>query len=78
MNFPMTRRRLFEGLGALGASTLLAGQPTDALAQPASVTCRIERDPRTLDPANRIGAVEGNIIRAVMPRLIRFRAGVFK
>ena len=28
----------------------------------------IERDIQSLDPANRIGAVEGNILRAVQPR----------
>lgn len=78
MNFPISRRRLFEGIGALGASSLFVGQPDGALAQHASVTCRIERDPRTLDPANRVGAVEGNIIRSIMPRLIRFKAGVFE
>ena len=39
---------------------------------------RVERDIQNLDPANRIGAVEGNILRAVQPRLARFKPGVFE
>ena len=64
---------------ALGASTLATGWPRLAFAAGHErVVARIERDIQNLDPANRIGAVEGNILRAVQPRLAKFKPGVFE
>ncbi|HLJ64649.1 MAG TPA: ABC transporter substrate-binding protein [Stellaceae bacterium] len=38
---------------------------------------RIERDISTLDPARRLGPVEGNVIRAVCQGLVRWKPGEF-
>jgi peptide/nickel transport system substrate-binding protein len=79
MNFRLTRRRMLQGSAALGASTLATGWPRLAFAAGHErVVARIERDIQNLDPANRIGAVEGNILRAVQPRLAKFKPGVFE
>ena len=67
----LTRRRVLQGSAALGATAFATGLPRAAFAARESVAVRIERDIQNLDPANRIGAVEGNILRAVQPRLAR-------
>lgn len=78
MNLWLTRRRMLQGSAAVGASTLAMGLPRAAFAQNDSVIVRVERDIQNMDPANRIGSVEGNILRAVMRRLIMFKPGVFE
>jgi peptide/nickel transport system substrate-binding protein len=77
MKLDLTRRRLLKNGAALGASAFVMGLPRLALAQHESIVVRIERDIQNMDPANRIGAVEGNILRAVMRRLIMFKPGSF-
>jgi peptide/nickel transport system substrate-binding protein len=78
MNLEFSRRRMLQGSAALGTATLAGGIPRVAFGAHASVTARIERDIQNMDPANRIGAVEGNIIRSVMPRLVMFKPGSFQ
>jgi peptide/nickel transport system substrate-binding protein len=69
----ITRRRLLQGSAAgIGAAAL--GLPKGASAQARqSCTVRIERDIQNVDPANRIGAVEGNIIRNCYHNLITYK-----
>ena len=74
----LTRRRMLQGSAALGASAAAGGLPGVAFAAHDSIAVRIERDIQNLDPASRIGAVEGNILRAVQPRLARFKPGTFE
>ena len=71
----LTRRRVLQGSAALGASAFATGLPRAALPRATASSVRVERDIQNLDPANRIGAVEGNILRAVQPRLARFKPG---
>jgi peptide/nickel transport system substrate-binding protein len=79
MVFPLTRRRLLQASAAAGASTLTAAWPRLVLAQQHdTLVVRVERDIQNLDPANRIGAVEGNILRAVMRRLVMFKPGSYE
>ncbi len=77
-NFRLTRRRLLQGSAAMSASTATLGWPGLAFAQHESIVVRIERDIQNLDPANRIGSVEGNILRSVMRRLVMFKPGVYE
>jgi peptide/nickel transport system substrate-binding protein len=74
----LTRRRVLQSGAALGASAFAGGLPRAGFAAQERVVARIERDIQSLDPANRVGAVEGNILRAVQPRLARFKPGVFE
>src|SRR3954470_3159901 len=78
MSLWLTRRRMLQGSAALGASAFATGLPRVAFAAHDSIAVRVERDIQNLDPGSRIGAIEGNIIRAVQPRLARFKPGVFE
>ena len=78
MSLRLTRRRMLQGSAALGASAVAGGLPRVAFAANDKVAVRVERDIQNLDPANRIGAVEGNILRAVQPRLAKFKSGTFE
>ena len=78
MDFRLTRRGLLQGSAVLGASSLLAGLPRAAFAARDSVVVRVERDIQNMDPANRVGSVEGNILRAVMRRLVMFKPGIYE
>lgn len=78
MNARLTRRRLLQSSAAMGAAALPIGIPRMAFAARDSVMVRIERDIQSLDPARRIGSVEGNILRAVMRRLTMFKPGSFE
>jgi peptide/nickel transport system substrate-binding protein len=69
---------MLQGSAALGASAFVAEWPSAAWAARDSITVRVERDIQNLDPANRIGTVEGNILRAVQPRLVRFKPGIYE
>ncbi|MDB5363705.1 MAG: transporter periplasmic substrate-binding protein [Rhodospirillales bacterium] len=74
-------RRQILGAAATTALIGAAGFPFPVLAQQgrSSVTLAIGRDIQgLLTPANRVGAIEGNIMRAVCQGLIRFKPGSFE
>ena len=76
MKTSLTRRRLLQTTAALGAASLpLLGRR--AAAADRNVVVRIERDIQNLDPANRIGTVEGNILKATLRRLTGFKPGEY-
>ncbi len=68
----LSRRHVLQGAGALA----LAGAKPGTVPRERLIA-RIERDIQNLDPANRVGTVEGNIIRAVCQGLVRFKPGTF-
>ncbi len=75
----ISRRRLLQGGAALGLAGLPFAAPEFAFAQAgSSVTVRVDRDLQNLDPARRIGSVEGNILRATMRRLTQFAPNSFE
>jgi peptide/nickel transport system substrate-binding protein len=72
----LSRRSVLGGARA-GAAAAAAG-PFGTIAARAArdrVVVRTERDIQNLDPAFRIGAIEGNVMRAVYQRLVSFKAG---
>ena len=74
-------RRQILGAAATTAILSAAGLPFPVLAQQgrSSVTLAISRDIQgLLVPADRVGAIEGNIIRTVCQGLIRFKPGSFE
>jgi peptide/nickel transport system substrate-binding protein len=67
--FQFSRRGLLQGVGALGAASLM--WPKMALSQDGRVlTVRSYSDLQVLDPAFRLSAPEGDIIREIFPGLI--------
>lgn len=79
MTIKFTRRRALQGGAALGLAGLPFAAPEFAFAQAgSSVSVRADRDIQSLDPARRIGSVEGNILRATMRRLTQFSPGSFE
>jgi peptide/nickel transport system substrate-binding protein len=73
-------RRQILGGAATTAGLLAAGLPFPVLAQQgrSSITLAIGRDIQgLLTPAERVSALEGNIIRTVCQGLIRFKPGTF-
>ena len=74
MKSTLTRRKLLQSTASLGAIslTMLGGR---AFAAGRNVVVRIDRDMRNLDPAYRVGAVEGNILTATMRGLTGFKPG---
>ena len=74
-------RRQILGAAATTAILSAAGLPFPVLAQQgrSSVTLAIGRDIQgLLVPAERVGAIEGNIMRSVCQGLIRFKPGSFE
>ncbi|MFO1352733.1 MAG: ABC transporter substrate-binding protein [Gammaproteobacteria bacterium] len=72
MSSTLSRRTFLKSIAATAGVSYL-GLPRNGLAARARCVARIERDIQTLDPAFRIGAEEGNIIRAVCQRLVSFK-----
>ena len=73
MTLDLTRRRLLAGTAATGFAGLLDGQ-WEAFAQagtPSTVNVRIDRDLDVLDPDDRKGPWDGNVIRTIHQRLIK-------
>lgn len=70
-----TRRQFL--LGSVAATTMpfVLGLPAAFAAADDSVTLRMPDDISNLDPAYRVGPVEGNILRAVCQGLVRFKPG---
>lgn len=75
MTYELTRRGFIAGSAITGATIL--GMPlTNVLyAADGRVVVRVEEDLKNLDPANRTGAVDVNVIRAVGQGLIKFKPG---
>jgi peptide/nickel transport system substrate-binding protein len=73
----VSRRAILSGATALAGAVALGDPLGPRLARAARdrVVVRTERDIQNLDPAFRIGAIEGNVMRAVYQRLTSFRAG---
>lgn len=77
MAIQIPRRTLLKAVpAAAGASVLGFGWSRVAHAAREQVVVRIDQDIQNLDPANRIGTEEGNIISAVFRKLIKFKPGV--
>ncbi len=70
----LSRRTVLQAAAALP----LAGRAARAQSTPSRLTLRIERDIQTLDPAERTGAIEGNVIRAVCRNLVAFKRSSFE
>jgi len=68
----LTRRRLLQGVGALGA---VLDWPRGGLAEPPVLQVRAAADLQVLDPAHRKAQAEGDILRCILPRLIEWRTG---
>jgi|HubBroStandDraft_1064217.scaffolds.fasta_scaffold00272_17 peptide/nickel transport system substrate-binding protein len=72
---PIARRALLQA----GVALPFAAWTGVVLAQSRErLVVRIERDIQNLDPAERPGAVEGNVIRALCRNLVAFRRGSFE
>ena len=76
MSYAPTRRQILQGGSALlAAATLGLIRPNAAFAAHDKITVRLERDLGNLDPANRTGPPDVNILNAVMQGLIAFKPG---
>jgi ABC-type transport system substrate-binding protein len=76
MSYAPTRRQILQGGSALlAAATLGLIRPNAAFAAHDKITVRVERDLGNLDPANRTGPLDVNILNAVMQGLIAFKPG---
>ncbi|GLS18861.1 ABC transporter substrate-binding protein [Labrys miyagiensis] len=77
MSYELSRRHVLTGgLSVLAAATL--GLPHPALAAAAgkdSIVVRMETDLTNLDPANRTGPIDNNVIWSVMQGLVSFKPG---
>jgi peptide/nickel transport system substrate-binding protein len=72
--FHVSRRGVLKGAGALGAAGLV--WPNMAVSQDGRVlTVRSYSDLQVLDPAFRLSAPEGDIIREIFPSLVTNAAG---
>ena len=73
MTLDLNRRRLLTGTAAIGLAGLLEGH-WEALAQAgasSTINVRIDRDLDVLDPTDRKGPWDGNVIRVIHQRLIK-------
>lgn len=71
-----TRRQLLGGGSALlAAATLGLIRPGAAFAGPDKIVVRVERDLGNLDPANRTGPLDVNVLNAIQQGLIAFKPG---
>ncbi|HSA81481.1 MAG TPA: ABC transporter substrate-binding protein, partial [Geminicoccaceae bacterium] len=69
----LSRRRLLQGVGGLGAAAAL--RPRVGAAEARVLRVRASADLQVLDPAHRKGQPEGDILRCLFPRLIEYRTG---
>ena len=75
MTIAVSRRHLLQsGAVLLAAATGLLRPPTAAAAQDTLIV-RVDRDLKNLDPANRTGAVDVNVINVVQQGLVGFKPG---
>jgi peptide/nickel transport system substrate-binding protein len=76
MTLPLNRRQaLVGGSALLAAATTGLLRPRSANAADDAITIRIEEDLSNLDPANRTGPIDVNVINAVQQSLIAFKPG---
>jgi peptide/nickel transport system substrate-binding protein len=73
---PDLSRRIF--LRAAASLPLLRGAGPAAAQATSRLALRIEKDIQNLDPAERTGAIEGNVIRAICRNLVAFKRGSFE
>lgn len=71
----ISRRSILKGAAAVAGTATGLGWSRSARAAPDRLVVRYSRDIQNLDPAFRIGAIEGNVMRAVYQRLVSFKAG---
>jgi peptide/nickel transport system substrate-binding protein len=72
----VSRRSVLKAAAALS----LASWPSAAVLAQSSerLTVRMDKDIQNLDPAERAGAIEGNVIRSVCRNLVAFKRGSFE
>lgn len=76
MKASITRRQALAGGSALlVAATTGLLRPRTSFAAADSITIRVEEDLSSLDPANRTGPIDVNVINAVQQGLISFKPG---
>lgn len=76
MNISLSRRQaLIGGSALLAAATSGLIGPKSAFAAHDSITIRVDQDLLNLDPANRSGPIDVNVINAVQQGLISFKPG---
>jgi peptide/nickel transport system substrate-binding protein len=75
MSMEMNRRTLLQTASGAAALPLLGLGSRVAFGADGEITVRIEKDISNLDPANRVGSVEDNIITSVCQTLARFKPG---
>lgn len=75
MAMNMNRRSVLQAASGIAALPLLGLGSRVAFGADGEITVRIEKDISNLDPANRVGSVEGNIITSVCQTLARFKPG---
>ncbi|HEX3065760.1 MAG TPA: ABC transporter substrate-binding protein [Candidatus Polarisedimenticolia bacterium] len=76
MSFTLSRRQVLGGGSAiLAAATMGLIRPNSAFAAHNKIVVRLERDLGNLDPANRTGPPDVNILNACMQGLIGFKPG---
>ncbi len=73
----ISRRRLMQATAGIVGSFLVPGTAVFA-DDGRSVSVRIDREVKNLDPPFRTGQVDGNIIRAVFQRLISYKSSKFE
>ena len=75
MAMNLNRRALLQTASGVAALPLLGFGSRIAFGADGEIVVRIEKDISNLDPANRVGSVEGNIITSVCQTLARFKPG---
>jgi len=75
MAMNMNRRSVLQAASGIAALPLLGLGSRVAFGSDGEITVRIEKDISNLDPANRVGSVEDNIIISVCQTLARFKPG---
>jgi peptide/nickel transport system substrate-binding protein len=76
MSFTLSRRQILAGGSAvLAAATMGLIRPKSALATHSKIVVRVERDLANLDPGNRTGPIDVNVLFACMQGLIGFKPG---
>jgi peptide/nickel transport system substrate-binding protein len=77
MGYELTRRGFLAGTAAAAAGVTVLGQPWSNVVHAADgrIVVRIDEDLKNLDPANRTGATDVNVILAVGQGLVKFKPG---
>jgi peptide/nickel transport system substrate-binding protein len=75
MTYELTRRGFLAGTAAAGATVLGVPWANVVHAADGRVVVRLEEDLKNLDPANRTGAIDVNVIMAVGQGLVKFKPG---